>query len=122
MGAANRRYLDFLSAVDDPTTGIKNLENISSPARDGERSWRGFNLFHGHDLDLFQAVVRGEHTIIGFHNLQLRSLLGAKMAHRSPACSSVCVCTALSRRSVAMARAINIALFTERNGIFILLS
>jgi hypothetical protein len=31
MHACNRRYLDFLSLVDDPTAGIKKVEKISRP-------------------------------------------------------------------------------------------
>lgn len=75
MGAANQRYLEFLSTLDDPTAGLKNLEAISRPAREAERSYRGFNLFHGEDLDLFRAIVRGEFNISGFTNRRLRAVL-----------------------------------------------
>lgn len=75
MRAATRRYLDFLAAIDDPTPGLRTLEKIAAPVREGERSYRGFNLFHGADLDLFQAILRGEFTISGFQARQLRAIL-----------------------------------------------
>ncbi len=75
MSAANRRYIDFLAAIDDPSAGIKDLDEISRPVNDGNRTFRGFNLFHGDDLDLFLAIARGEFTISGCRNKNLRQLL-----------------------------------------------
>lgn len=73
MHDSNRRYLEFISAIDDPTSGIKDLDKISRPAHDGTRSYRGFNLFHGDDLDLFRIITRGEFNISGFQNRNLRA-------------------------------------------------
>jgi hypothetical protein len=75
MNAATRRSLDFLAAIDDPAPGLRALERISTPMRAGDRSYRGFNLFHGADLDLFRAIVRGEFTISGFQGRYLRAVL-----------------------------------------------
>jgi hypothetical protein len=75
MEAANRRYLEFLSAIEDPTVGIKNLEKISEPTSDGQRTYRGFNLFLSQDLKLFESIVRGEFNIRGFQNRSLRAIL-----------------------------------------------
>jgi len=82
MQASNRRYLEFLSAIDDPTPAIRNLDRISRPTNDGNRSYRGFNLFHGGDLDLFQAIIRGQFNISGFQNRHLRQWLRAKTGHQ----------------------------------------
>jgi hypothetical protein len=86
MGAATRRYLDFLATIDDPQPGLRTLEKIATPVRDGDRSYRGFNLFHGEDLDLFRAIVRGEFTISGFQGRHLRAVLptisGPQMSRR----------------------------------------
>ena len=77
MWASNQRYLRFISSVDDPTMALTELERISKPARDSNRTYRGFNLFHGDDLQLFLALVRGEFTISGFQNATIRMhLLG----------------------------------------------
>jgi hypothetical protein len=65
MGASNRRYLDFISAMDDPSTGATSLDKISRPVRDRERTVRGFKLFHGDDLKLFVALLRGEFNSSG---------------------------------------------------------
>ncbi len=79
MGAANRRYLEFISALDDPTSGLKDLLKISKRVRDPhQRSHRGFNLFDGDDLGLFEAIVAGELTISGFQNRHLRAMLPGK--------------------------------------------
>lgn len=78
--AANRRYLDFLSALDDPTRGYRNLEKIGRRVREGGRTFRGFNLFDGDDLDLFEAIARGEFMINGFRNREIRGLLTDKNA------------------------------------------
>jgi hypothetical protein len=75
LAAATHRYLDFLAAIDDPGTGLHSLDKISRPVRQGDRSYRGFNLFHGADLDLFQAIVRGEFTISGFQATNLRAFI-----------------------------------------------
>jgi hypothetical protein len=43
--AANRRYLDFIAAVDDPTNAMRDLDKLSRPVRKNDRGFRGFNLF-----------------------------------------------------------------------------
>ena len=75
LGAANRRYLEFLGTLDDPTAGVQRLEKIAERVHDQGRSHRGFNLFNGADLDLFQAISRGQFTISGFRSRDLRAWL-----------------------------------------------
>lgn len=77
LGAATSRYLDFLAAIEDPRPGLRAVEKIATPVHAGERSYRGFNLFHGPDLDLFRTILRGEFTISGFQARQLRQHLPA---------------------------------------------
>jgi len=76
LGASNRRYLTFLSALDQPDVGIRAVEKIARPACHDERSYRGFNLFHGEDLNLLIAIVRGEFAISGLRNRDLQTCLG----------------------------------------------
>ena len=76
MHACNRRYLDFLSAVDDPTPQIKKVHKISRAVKKAGRSYRGFNLLHGDDEAVFRAVARGEAQGFGVRNCTLRVLLG----------------------------------------------
>lgn len=75
MQASNRRYLDFLSQLADPATGIKKVEKLSEPAVHNDRPYRGFNLFSAADLALFRALLRGEFAISGFRNSSLRRVL-----------------------------------------------
>ena len=75
MTAANRRYLAFISSLDQPNLGTKHLDKISGPVQHNDRSYRGFNLFSSVDLSLFLAIVRGEFTINGFRNRDLQRRL-----------------------------------------------
>jgi len=83
MAAANRRYLEFISAIDDPTPSLRDLEKLSKPAADAQRSYRGFNLFHGDDLDVFRVICRGEFNIGGFRNHDLRRHLPSHTPHQT---------------------------------------
>jgi hypothetical protein len=78
MKASNRRYLEFISAIDDPSGGIKDLNKISRSVKDGGRSCRGFNLFDGNDLELFGAIIRGEFNISGLSNRCLHKVFKDK--------------------------------------------
>ena len=80
--AANRRYIDFISAIDDPGSAPKDIEKIAKSISDNGRSYRGFNLFDGDDLDLFEAAVRGEFNISGLSNRWIRKYLAGKTTHQ----------------------------------------
>ena len=75
MHAANERYLAFVAAIDNPNAGLKAIDKMSQPARDGGRSYRGFNLLLSNDYDLFLALARGEWCISGFRATDLRGRL-----------------------------------------------
>jgi hypothetical protein len=77
LAAANRRYLEFISELDDPSIGPKMLDKISAPATDGSRTYKGFNFFCRLDHQLLLAVVRGEHCITGFRHADLKRHLPA---------------------------------------------
>lgn len=82
MFASNHRYLDFISHIDDPSSSIRDLNKISKPTHDGIRSYKGFNIFHGDDLDLFRIIIRGEFNISGFQNRNIRNFMPDKKAHQ----------------------------------------
>lgn len=73
--AANRRYLEFLAALADPTPGLTKVEQVSQPVSHNARPYRGFNLFCSQDLALFRALLRGEFCLSGFRNAWLRRVL-----------------------------------------------
>jgi hypothetical protein len=58
-----------------PSSGASSPEKLVRPVREDDRSYRGLNLFHGEDLDLFHAIIRGEFTISGFRGCHLRAIL-----------------------------------------------
>ena len=70
--AANLRYLDFISGLDDPSTGVKALDKVAKPVRHEGRNDGGFNFFADADQRLFEVLVRGEHNISGMRNKDLR--------------------------------------------------
>jgi hypothetical protein len=75
LGAANQRYLAFLSTLHAPTQGAQALRAISEPVRDNHRPYKGINLFLDSDLALFEVLARGEFTISGVRNRNVRDHL-----------------------------------------------
>jgi hypothetical protein len=76
--AANRRYLEFISTIEDDQAGTDKLNKISQPAEENDRSYRGFNFFDPEDEALFEALGAGEFNISGFQNKDLRRRVKAK--------------------------------------------
>src|SRR5437764_15302716 len=73
LNAANRRYLEFLSAIDDPSNGIDKLNKITQTVHEEARSYRGFNFFDPDDEAILLALARGEFTISSVQNKALRA-------------------------------------------------
>ncbi len=78
LAAANRRYLEFLSTLDDPSDGVRALRRVSKTLVEQERTYRGFNFFDEADQQLFELIARGEFNISGFQNKNLRRHLPQK--------------------------------------------
>jgi hypothetical protein len=78
LEAANRRYLEFLSTIEDPRNGRDKLDKLSQSIAKEGRSYPGFNLFDADDEALFQSIIRGEFNISGLQNKSLRRFLPAK--------------------------------------------
>jgi len=73
---ANDRYLEALAVVDDPTAAIHRLDEITT--RKETKSGRGvraFNPLSRDDIQLFQAMMAGEHFIRGLSNADIRTRL-----------------------------------------------
>lgn len=79
--AANERYLEALSAVDQTTPLGELAEQVTRRVTWQGRPVRGLNPLSSEDATLLTAVSRGEFTINGFRNRDLRAIL-------YPACSS----------------------------------
>ena len=78
LAAANRRYLEFISALEDPSAGTKALQKVAEPAAENGRNYRGFNFFSADDDLVLSAIVRGEYTISGLRNRDLRRRIPGK--------------------------------------------
>jgi hypothetical protein len=76
--AANRRYLEFISAIQDDKARSDKLNRISQPVEENDRNYRGFNFFDPEDEELFQSLGSGEFNISGFQNKDLRRRMKAK--------------------------------------------
>ena len=83
MSAANQRYLAFIASIDNPDAGLKAIDKMSKPARNNNRSFRGFNLFLDDDYRLFLTLARGEWCISGFRAADLRAGLPGLSPGRS---------------------------------------
>ena len=73
--ACNRRYLDALAIVDDPTPAYRELRQLTEQKRVAERSSAGFNPARREDVRFFAAVLDGDHIARGFRNKDIRTAL-----------------------------------------------
>ena len=73
--AANRRYLEALSVVDDPAPSYQQVERLAERKVVDQRSYASFNPASRDDMRLFQAVLAGDHLINGFRNQDIRGRL-----------------------------------------------
>jgi hypothetical protein len=72
---ANSRYLDALAVVDDPAPALRAMEQLVEPRRVEGRSTKPFNPVAKADVQLFAAVMKGQHAIQGFRNRDVREAL-----------------------------------------------
>ena len=73
--ACNRRYLDALAVVDDPTPAYPALRQLTEPKVIDGRSHAGFNPARREDVRLFKAILDGDHIARGFRNADIRAPL-----------------------------------------------
>lgn len=73
--AANERYLEALTSVDDRATLEEKLQPITAPTTWKGKRVRALHPFAADDMALLAAVSRGEFTINGLRNRDLRPLL-----------------------------------------------
>jgi hypothetical protein len=99
--ACNRRYLEALAAVDDPTPGYTELRTLTEPRRHQGRSYAGFNPARAEEVRLFLAVLAGNHIAQGFRNQDIRrSVYGQDRDHRRQQRQSAAVGRLLKRLHV----------------------
>jgi hypothetical protein len=73
--ACNRRYLEFLSAIDDHSAGQRALDRLTAERRENDRPIKGLNFFKRAEQQLLRALQRPEFNIHGLRRADLRALL-----------------------------------------------
>ena len=76
--ACNRRYLEALAAVDDPTPSYDDLKQLTERERQKGRSYAGFNPAREEEARWFAAIMAGDHVAQGFRNKDIRAYLYAE--------------------------------------------
>ena len=66
---ANNRYIECISAFDDPSARNKQLIKISEPKVENHRAYKGVNFFSAQDQRLFEVIVLGEYATFGLRNV-----------------------------------------------------
>ena len=78
MQAANRRYLEFLSALARPDTGGPRLTQLTQTKVENDHRYTGFNFFADEEVAVFRILLRGEFTISGLTRRAVNRLLPEK--------------------------------------------
>ena len=68
----NRRYLEFLSAIDDTSSGQRDLARLCEPQREADRTIKGLNFFERTEQRLLRALQRPEFNIHGVRRADLK--------------------------------------------------
>jgi hypothetical protein len=71
----NRRYLEFLSAMDDTSGGERDLVRLTEPQHDADRTIKGLNFFAPGEQKLLRALQRPEFNIHGVRRADLKDFL-----------------------------------------------
>lgn len=71
----NRRYLEYLSVLDDHSHGARTLDRLSEDRRDQDRPVKGLNFFKHSEQALLRALQRPEFNIRGVRRADLIALL-----------------------------------------------
>lgn len=75
---ANHRYLEFLSQLDTPEAGMKDLERVAESVTQKDHSYKGFNLFKAEDASLFRLLLCGQWSIYGVTAYALHKMFPEK--------------------------------------------
>jgi len=78
----NRRYLEFLSALADTSSGERDLVRLTEPQSEGERTIKGLNFFARTEQRLLRALQRPEFNIHGLRRADLKPWLPELNASR----------------------------------------
>lgn len=71
----NRRYLEFLSAIDDTSSGQRDLARLCEPQREADRTIKGLNFFDRTEQKLLRTLQRPEFNIHGIRRADLKPFM-----------------------------------------------
>jgi DNA-binding transcriptional ArsR family regulator len=71
----NQRYLAFLSSLDDPSAGERDLQRLSEPRVGTAPAVKGLNFFNAADQKLLRVLQHGEFNIHGWRRAELLARL-----------------------------------------------
>lgn len=71
----NRRYLEFLSAIEDHSAGVRAPDRLTAAKRDADRPIKGLNFFQRTEQHLLRALQHPEFNIHGLRRADLIGLL-----------------------------------------------
>lgn len=72
LAGCNRRYLEFLSAIEDTSGGARDLTRLTEPQHEGDRTIKGLNFFERTEQRLLRALQRPEFNIHGMRRADLK--------------------------------------------------
>jgi hypothetical protein len=75
LAGCNRRYLEFLSALEDSSSGERDLVRLSTPKPHDDRIIKGLNFFAPAEQKLLRALQRPEFNIHGLRRADLKGLV-----------------------------------------------
>jgi len=70
-----RRYLQYLSVLDDHSAGIRALDRLSEDRRDDDRLIKGLNFFKRSEQALLRALQRPQFNIRGLRRAHLTAFV-----------------------------------------------
>ncbi len=71
----NRRYLEYLSSLDDFSAGVRALDRLTQPRPVKGRNLKGLNFFSRAEQTLLAALQRPGFNIAGLRRADLRPLI-----------------------------------------------
>ena len=75
LAGCNRRYLEFLSAMNDTFSGERDLARLTEPQHETDRTIKGLNFFAPAEQKLLRALQRPEFNIHGMRRGDLKALV-----------------------------------------------
>lgn len=76
--SVNRRYLEFISTIEERKVGTKRLRKVTQRVEENNRGYKGLNFFDENDTKIIHILTRGDFNISGFRNKDLRKYLSQK--------------------------------------------